>query len=106
MPIHFDDEEDTDSENDDDMEREAGEELESESEEDIVRFSNTGFPLPTTQPMWSEDFVIPHGVCQLRLDFEQLDLPLLKVFQVALSGVYIAPPLTGNNTGQHCELFI
>lgn len=68
-----------------------------------VNFANPDYPLRTKQPYWSSDVMIPREVCQVRLDFEQLDLPLTTVFKVKLNGVVVAPPLTGNNSGQHCE---
>ncbi|XP_022709689.1 uncharacterized protein LOC111272478 isoform X3 [Varroa jacobsoni] len=66
-----------------------------------VNFANPDYPLRTKQPYWSSDVMIPREVCQVRLDFEQLDLPLTTVFKVKLNGVVVAPPLTGNNSGQH-----
>ncbi|OQR70165.1 hypothetical protein BIW11_11807 [Tropilaelaps mercedesae] len=69
--------------------------------ESRIRFTNPGYPSKDVQPHWSADAMVPSDVCQVRIDFELLDLPRSVTFKVKLNGVIVVPTLTGNNTGQH-----
>ncbi|XP_028969140.1 uncharacterized protein LOC114828618 [Galendromus occidentalis] len=64
-------------------------------------YSNADFPLPTLEAESSVRIHIERDVCQIRLDFESLDLPERTVFRTIVNGDLVPPILSGNNTGQH-----
>lgn len=64
-------------------------------------YSNPDFPQPTVVADSFVQILIEEDVCQVRLDFESLDLPETTVFRTSVGGNVIAPLLSGDNTGQH-----